>query len=146
MMGENIEAIATIELYIPKLKVLLSLFSLSNTKIAGGTKPIDNPNKSDPTNIHSILVLSITKIRQLTVKSIHPNTISVFAFNKFQIENNRVTNNELMNVIITILMSFVDSLILNTINGSNVVSIENTKFMKKETLNNFFSFIGFLLM
>jgi len=146
MMGENIEAKATIELYMPKLKVLLSLFSLSNTKIAGGTNPIDNPNKNDPTNIHSILLLSIAKIRQLTVKSIHPNTISVFAFNKFQIENNRVTNNELMNVIIITLMSFVDSLILNTINGSNVVSIENTKFMKKETLNNFFSFIGFLLM
>ena len=43
-------------------------------------------------------------------------------------------------------MSFVDSLILKTINGSNVVSIENTKFMKKEMPNNFFSFIGFLLM
>ena len=145
-MGENIEAIATTELYTPKLKALLSLFPLSKTKIAGGTKPIDSPNKSDPTNIHSILLLSITKIRQLTVKSIHPNTISVFAFNKFQIENNRATNNELINVTITTLMSSVDSLILNTINGSNVVSIENTKFMKKEILNNFFSFIGFLLM
>ena len=145
-MGENIEAIATIELYMPKLKVLLSLFSLSKTKIAGGTKPIDSQNKSDPTNIHSILLLSITKIRQLTVKSIHPNTISVFTLNKFQIENNRVTNNEPVNVIIITFMSFVDSFILNTINGSNVVSIENTKFMKKETLNNFFSFIGFLLM
>ena len=60
-MGENIEAKATIELYMPKLKVLLSLFSLSNTKIAGGTNPIDNPNKNDPTNTHSILLLSIAK-------------------------------------------------------------------------------------
>ena len=61
IMGENTEAMATIALYIPKLEVSLFSFSLSNTKIAGGTKPIDMPNKTVPINIQVMLPLSITK-------------------------------------------------------------------------------------
>ena len=111
IMGENTEAMATIALYTPKLEVRLFSFSLSNTKIAGGTKPIDMPNKTVPINIQVMPPLSITKIRQPAVNSMLPNIISVLAFKKFHIENTRVSRREPINVIIIIFISpvfFVD--------------------------------------